>query len=216
MAVAAIFDLDGTLVTFKLDIRAWRRVLLQLMRERGYDTAGVGEATPTQEILDYAKGQVAPGGYEGLRGEAFSLLDRMELDGAESASVFPGAADVLELLRSRGVRLSVFTNSGKLAASSSLGRWDLLRFFEFVLTRDDVEAMKPRPDGLIRAAAMLGLPAAEVYYVGDSVYDIMAAKGAGMRAVAVATGNYAAERLKGQGADFVIVALSELPKVLGV
>jgi phosphoglycolate phosphatase-like HAD superfamily hydrolase len=44
----------------------------------------------------------------------------------------------------------------------------------------------------------------------------MAAKAAGMKSIAVATGNYAADRLKVEGADYVISALSELPKVLGV
>jgi 2-haloalkanoic acid dehalogenase type II len=219
MAVAAIFDLDGTLVTFKLNIRQWRKVIIDVMSKRGFDTSGLDLSTPTQQVLDRAKAQVpsdATGRYDSLRREAFSILDSLELEGAKSASVFPGAEDVLRRLKSRGFHLGLLTNSGRAAASLSLARWGLQGLFELVLTRDDIDAMKPRPEGLSKAARMLGVQPDQVYYVGDSVYDVMAAKAAGMKSIAVATGNYTAERLKGEGADYVILSLGELPNVLGV
>ncbi len=219
MAVAAIFDLDGTLVTFNLDIQEWRRVLLVVLAKRGFDTRGLGLTTPTQEILDHARRQAGPerpGAYEGLRREAFSVLDRLESDGVASASVFPDAVKTLCLLKSKGVRLCVLTNSGRKAASESLKKSGLSGYFEFVLTRDDTETMKPRPEGLLKAVAMLGLSAEEIFYVGDSRYDVMAAKQAGVRSVGVATGNYTIAMLKEMGADYVITSISQLPSVLGV
>lgn len=218
MAVAAIFDLDGTLVTFKLDIREWRKVIIDVMKRRGFSTLGLDIATPTQQILDNAKAQVSgdPEPYESLRREAFSILDSLELEGAKSALIFPGADGVLRLLKSRGFRIGMLTNSGRVAASLSLTRWGMRDFFELVLTRDDVEAMKPRPEGLTEAVRMLGVQPDRACYIGDSLYDVVAAKAAGMKSVAVSTGNYTAERLRGGGADYVISALSELPKVLGI
>ena len=195
MAVAAIFDLDGTLVTFKLAIREWRRVIIDVMNRRGFDTSGLELTTPTQQILDSAKAQVSPedsGRYESLRREAFSILDSLELEGAKSASVFPEAEGVLNLLKSSGFRIALLTNSGKAASSLSLAKWGLQGFFELVLTRDDTEAMKPRPEGLARAVRMLGVRPDQAYYVGDSLYDVAAAKGAGVKSVAVSTGNYTA------------------------
>lgn len=216
MPVAAIFDLDGTLVTFKLDIREWRKVIIEVMGKRGFDTSGLGVTIPTQQILDNAKAQVAsrPERYESLRREAFSILDSLELEGAKSASVFPGTVEVLQYLKAKGFRLCVLTNSGRAAAALSLSKWGLQGYFELVLTRDDIDAMKPRPEGLKKAVEMLGLLPGQAYYIGDSVYDVIAAKGAGVRAVAVATGNYTEERLKSEGADFVIASLSELPAVV--
>lgn len=219
MAVAAIFDLDGTLVTFNLDIHEWRRVLLGVLKRRGFETGSLGLSTPTQDILDYAKAQAGPGGtavYESLRREAFDILDKLELEGTPSATVYPDAVETLRYLASRGVRLCVLTNSGRKAASESLKKSGLGDFFEFVLTRDDTETMKPRPDGLAKAVALLGISPSEAYYVGDSRYDIMAAKQAGVKSVAVATGNYTAENLKELGANFVIASLSQLRGVLGV
>ncbi len=219
MAVAVIFDLDGTLVTFKLDIREWRRVVIEVMNRRGFDTSGLGLTTPTQRILDSAKAQVAPGRverYEGLRREAFSILDSLELEGAKSASVFPGVERVLRSLKSRGFHIGLLTNSGRAAASLTLTRWGLEDFFDLVLTRDDIEAMKPRPEGLTKAVGMLGVRPDQAFYIGDSLYDVIAAKGAGVKSIAVATGNYTADRLQSEGADYVITALTQLPKVLGV
>jgi HAD superfamily hydrolase (TIGR01509 family) len=219
MTVAAIFDLDGTLVTFKLDIREWRKVIIDVMNRRGFDTSGLELTTPTQQILDSAKAQAPAsdlGRYEGLKQEAFSILDSMELEGAKSSSVFPGVDGVLRLLKSRGVRLGLLTNSGRAAASLTLTRWGLEGFFELVLTRDEIEAMKPRPEGLTKAVSMLGVRADQAYYIGDSLYDVIAAKGAGVKSVAVSTGNYTEERLRSGGADYVIPAIDELPKVLGV
>ena len=219
MAAAAIFDLDGTLVTFKLDIRQWRRTILDVMVSRGFDTSGLGPATPTQQILDSAKAQAAPGDperYYSLRREAFSILDSLELEGAKSATAFPGVEGVLRQLKSSGFRLALLTNSGTAAASLSLTRWGLRDLFELVLTRDDIEAMKPRPEGLSRAVTLLGVRPDQAYYIGDSVYDVLAAMGAGVKSVGVATGNYSAERLKTEGADYVISAITELPQALGV
>jgi len=219
MAVAAIFDLDGTLVTFKLDIRDWRRVIIDVMNRRGFDTSGVDLTTPTQQILDGAKAQVASGGserYESLRREAFSILDELEVEGVKSATVFPGAIEVLRLLKSKGFRLGLLTNSGRAAASLSLARWGLSDLFELVLTRDEIEAMKPRPEGLTKAVRMLEVRPDQAYYIGDSMYDVIAAERAGVKSVGVATGNYTADRLRSEGADFVISALADLPRVLGV
>jgi len=55
-----------------------------------------------------------------------------------------------------------------------------------------------------------------VYYIGDTPYDVMAARGAGVKSVSVATGNYAPDRLASERPDFVISSISELGSVLGI
>ena len=219
MAVAALFDHDGTHEPFELDIRIWRRAHLVLMAASGFATAGLDPGVPTQEILDSARDQAAADGPErfiDLRRKAFSILDELELKGVESASLFPGTVEALSGLKARGIRLCVLTNSGRAAASRTLARWDLAKYFEFVLTRDDTDEMKPRPQGLLKALAMLGVGPGEAFYIGDSRYDIMAARGAGVSAVGVATGNYSADRLRSDGADYVGGSLAEVSSLLGV
>jgi len=219
MVVAVILDLDGTLVTFTFDVRGTRQIIIAEMKSRGFDTSGLDQTTPTQRILDAARSQVPPRSeseYIDFRKGVFAILDRFELSGVESTSPIPGATEAVRHLKSKGVRMAILTNSGRKAASESLRKAGLEGFFEFVLTRDDTQTMKPSSEGLVQAAAVLKVPVGSVYYVGDSPYDIIAARGAGARVVSVATGNYSMERLRADGADHVIPTLSDLPRVLGV
>jgi HAD superfamily hydrolase (TIGR01509 family) len=219
MPVGAIFDLDGTLVTFRFDVQGTRKALLDELTARGFETAGLDLATPTQQIIDAARSQAPtrkPEAFEEFRVRVYAILDGFELESAASAKVFPGTRESLDFLKANGVRLAVLTNSGRKAALETLRRAGLLDCFEFVLTRDDTETMKPRPEGLLKATSMLGLPADSVYYVGDSPYDIAAAKDAGIKVVSVATGNYSVERLREEGADRVISSITELHDVFSL
>jgi len=217
MVVAAIFDIDGTLVSFKFDAEGVRTALLGELRARGVDTSGLNLSTPTQTIFDAAKARISPGsGYTDYRRKAFDILDDFELRNIASTRPFPGVREALVGLKAKGVRLAVVTNSGQKAAARSLAISGLHGLFEFVLTRNDTETMKPRPEGLLQAVSVLSLPKDDVYYVGDTPYDVMAAKGAGVKSVSVSTGSYAPDRLAAAGPDFLISSISELGAVLGI
>ena len=73
----------------------------------------------------------------------------------------------------------------------------------------DVEHAKPAPDLLIKAAGLLEVEPGETWYVGDSRWDMVAAKAAGMRAIAVLTGATTEEALVEAGADVVYPTLAE-------
>jgi len=218
MVVAAIFDIDGTLVSFKFDAVGTRTALIGELKARGVDTSGLDLSTPTQKILDAAKARMPPagGGYADYRSRAFDILDAFELQDIASTKPFPGVKEALIDLKAEGVRLAVVTNSGRKAANRSLAIAGLQDLFEFVLTRNDTETMKPSPDGLLQAVSMLSLRKDHVYYIGDTPYDVMAAKGAGVMSVSVATGSYAPDRLASEGPDYVISSISELGGVLGI
>lgn len=220
MTLGILFDLDGTLFTFNFDIQGSRRALLSELSKFGFDTSGLSLNSPTQNIIDAAKSQVAAGSvkvdFASVKRRLYSILDEFEIESGKSVTAFPGAKEVLVTLRSRSAKLAVLTNSGGRASSRLLERSSLRSFFDFVLTRDDVDAMKPRPEGLSQAVSLFGLPKERVVYVGDSPYDIMAAKAAGLKVVSVATGNYRVERLRSEGADVVVGSLAELPSVLAL
>ena len=219
MVVGVIFDVDGTLVTFQFDVQGTRKALIEELTREGFDVGGLDLSTPTQKILDAANGQSLSGkgpSYETLRKKVFAILDEFEVASAQTTKPISGVQAVLEGLRSRGARLGVLTNSGQRAAVESLRRAGLHDHFEFILTRDHTEIMKPRSEGVAMAASKFGLPRSSVYYVGDSPFDVQAARGAGIKVVSVATGNYSLERLRAGGPDHAISRLSELPAVLGV
>lgn len=218
MTLGVLFDIDGTLVTFNFDVQGSRRALLAELSRRGFDVSGLSLSSPTQSVIDEARRQVEAGkvrvDFGQVRQKLFSILDEFELESGKFVSAFPGSKEALGTLRARSAKLGVLTNSGRLAASKILERSSLSGFFDFVLTRDDVSAMKPRPDGVNQAVSLFALPREKVVYVGDSLYDIMAAKAAGLKVVSIATGNYTVEKLRGEGADEVVASLAELPGVL--
>jgi phosphoglycolate phosphatase len=215
-----LFDLDGTLVTFSFDVQGSRRALFDELSKSGFDMSSLSLTTPTQNVVEAARGQVASGrvraDFPAVKRRLYSILDDFELDSGRSVTAFPGAADALAGLRGRGAKLGVLTNSGRKATSRILGRSSLGGYFDFVLTRDDVDGMKPSPDGVNKAISIFALPKEKVVYVGDSLLDILAAKAAGLRVVSVATGNYTVERLRSEGADEVVGSLAELARVLFV
>jgi HAD superfamily hydrolase (TIGR01549 family) len=218
MSIGLIFDIDGTLVTFKFDVQGTRSALLSELTEMGFATAGLTLASPTQKIMDSVRDQVRAGSvswdYPSARDRLYSILDRFEEESSRTAVAFPDTVETLRLLREQRVKLAVLTNSGRRSALPLLAKYSLAEFFDFVLTRDDVDAMKPSPDGIHKALSLMALPKRNVYYVGDSPYDIMAAKRAELKVISVATGNYDTERLKAEGADIVVESLRKLPDAL--
>ena len=215
-----MFDIDGTLVTFQFDIEGTRMAIIEELSRRGFDTSGLDLTTPTQTMIDAARTQVESGkvraDFGEVRAELYSILDKSEIATSSTAGVFPGTRETLDYLKSKKVRLAVLTNSGRLAAAEILRRAGLQDCFEFVLCRDDVTVMKPKPDGLLRAISLLGMPRSQIFYVGDSKYDVIAARQAGVKIVAVTSGNYSSAKLTEDGADYVISSISELPGLLGV
>ncbi len=215
-----MFDIDGTLVAFKFDVKGTRKAIIEELSKKGFDTSELDMTTPTQTMVDAARMQVGSGkvraDFAEVRARLYSILDASEMESSKAASVFPGTRETLEYLKSKTVRLAVLTNSGRMAAAEILRRAGLQDCFEFVLCRDDVSMMKPRPDGLVMAISLLGMPRDQIFYVGDSKYDIIAAKEAGLKVVAVPLGNYSGAKLREEGADYVISSISELPRLLGV
>lgn len=215
MVRGLVFDVDGTLVTLKVDRAKLRSATSKVLRDFGFDVSFMeGDTLTTQDIIEGAKRLVDEGrvdsDFEDFRSSLNSALDTVEMDWNALAQPIAGAAEVLAELRADGVKLATLTNSGRTPSDWLLKKHDLFRLFDFTLTRDDVPALKPRPDGIVMAMRMMGLPKREVFYVGDSVIDVQAARGAGVKVASVTTGRYTHERLMGEGTDFIMSSLSDL------
>ncbi|MGA2199458.1 MAG: HAD family hydrolase [Nitrososphaerales archaeon] len=215
MVRGLIFDVDGTLVSLKVDVETLRSTTARELLKMGFDASFMdGSNLTTQDIIDRAKQQVESGSvkadFVSFRAGLNSALDAIEMDWNARAEPIPGIADVLIRLRAANVKLATLTNSGRAPSDWLLRRHDLLQHFDFSLSRDDVTALKPRPEGIIKAMALMGLPREDVVYVGDSVIDVRAARAAGIRVASVTTGRYTHERLRDEGTDYIMGSLTEL------
>ena len=111
----------------------------------------------------------------------------------------PGAQDLVRHLSKMGVAWAVAT-SGALASARPLLKLVNLPADVPVITRDDVAHAKPNPDLWIAAAARLGVPIESAIAVGDSVWDLLAARRARALGVGVLSGGYGQDELERAGA----------------
>ncbi|MDA4136249.1 MAG: HAD family hydrolase [Thaumarchaeota archaeon] len=214
-----IFDIDGTLVSLKVDGERLRSTTSRELTRMGFDVSFMKEGNLyTQDVIDRAKKQVESGlvqvDFEVLRSNLNKALDELEMDWNSQAEPIEGTPKVLGHLKSSAIKLATLTNSGRAPSDWLLRKHGLLGYFDFTLSRDEVPAMKPRADGMLKAIALMGFPREELLYVGDSVIDVRAAKAAGLKIVSVTTGRYPVERLQQEGSDYVIGSLSEIPDLL--
>ncbi|HSN18863.1 MAG TPA: phosphoglycolate phosphatase [Gammaproteobacteria bacterium] len=208
------FDLDGTLVDSALDIaRAVDKALLEL-GERTYGVdhikGWVGEGL-TKLLKRALTGDVDGNPDPALVTKAREMFREHYLAGlCVDTRFYPGVREALDALEG-GHRLACITNKSMVYTEpllKTLGVWER---FEIVVAGDTVPALKPDPRPLLYASDKIGVPPAACCMVGDSRYDILAARAAGFRAVAVSYGYNQGADLRTLGAETELDSLAELP-----
>lgn len=212
MPSAAIFDLDGTLVDFHFDAPLAMRAMIAKMKEMGVDVSSISESDNTQVILDALIKQNRENSADVLE-ELYTILDYYEMQAATRVVLRESTDQMLQTLQYRGIALALVTNSGRRPAHHILRKHDIEKFFRVKVTRDDSPRLKPRGDGIVLAVSLLKVDPADAIYIGDSVYDIKAAREAGVMAAIVLGGVHSAERVIKEQPDFVISDLSAVPSL---
>ena len=207
------FDLDGTLVDTAGDLTAAVNHALSLAAR-----APLAEAAVRPMIGRGAKHMLE----EGLRatgGEPDGAVERLypellrfyEAHIAVHSRPFPGVTAALDRLDALNVRTAVVTNKAEHLARVLLGEFGLAGRMATIIGGDTLGVRKPSPEPIHAMVERCG--GARAAFVGDSIYDVMAAKNAGVPSVAVSFGfldRPAAEF----GADHVIDHYDELVPLL--
>lgn len=215
-----LFDVDGTLVSMNVDGERLRATMAAELQKWGFDTSFIGGGVYSQDIIDRAKLQVETGSVKAdfrvVREQLYAALDALEMDWNARSEPIEGARAVLARLRTThpDVKLATLTNSGRAPSEWLLRKYDLLKYFDYTFSRDNLPAMKPRPEAVLHAVQEVGVRTQEAMFVGDSVIDVRSAKGAGVRIASVVTGRYTAEKLREEGTDYVLGSLWELFNLL--
>ena len=122
-----------------------------------------------------------------------------------------GMEDVLVRLREQGHRLGVVTAKRRSTVELAFARVPIAHLFETVVGGDETQKHKPDPEPLLLAAERMNARPDETAYVGDSPFDIRAAKAAGMHAIAVTWGRiHDRERLEREEPDAIVDTAEEL------
>ncbi|WP_068502650.1 phosphoglycolate phosphatase [Magnetospirillum moscoviense] len=202
---AVIFDLDGTLIHSLPDLTIAVNKTLAMAGLAPLTDADVGPmvgdgaATLVTRAFD-ARGGL-PDGNVDLWLERF--LAHYEPHAADLTKPWDGVVETLEKLKAKGIALAVCTNKPTKATHDILSVLGIDHFFAVVVGGDDAPALKPNPAHVEAVLTRLRIGADEAVMVGDSVNDVLAAKGAGLPVVVVSFG-YSKSPVAELGASYVI------------
>jgi pyrophosphatase PpaX len=208
---AALFDFDGTLVDTT-------ELIYQSMRHAAGDVLG---REISREILMANVGQPLPRQMELLDAEhAGELLESYRLHNEEHHDAlikeFPGVEESLARLRAGGVRVAVVTSKRRFSVEMALETFSRLgEIVDRFVTMEDTAEHKPDPAPLLKGLEFLGdIPPEEAAYVGDSPFDVAAAKAASVTSVAVSWGAFSEETLRSAEPDYLVPDLDSAVDVL--
>jgi len=199
-APAFLFDLDGTLVdSVYQHVLAWREALerggIELSVWRIHRRIGMSGGLFVNALLRETGRAISKKEAERLQ-EMHAQAFRKRV---KDVRPLPGARDLLHYLHDRGVPFAIATSGRRAGARRPLALLDLPPSVP-VITRDEVEYAKPDPDLFIAAAQRLRAPLENAVVVGDSVWDMLAARRAHTLGVGVLSGGYGEDELDRAGA----------------
>src|SRR3954453_14067493 len=205
-SVIAVLDVDGTLVDSNYQhALAWYRALRSL-----------GETFPVwglHRLIGMGGDQLVTAiGGEQLEQRLGDEARKRENEGVDKLigemSVLPGAPELLLAIKQRGHPLVLASSGKEHHVDAFLDLLDARDIADAWTSSADVESSKPAPDLLQTALEKLGAPEdADSVMVGDAVWDVEAAKNAGMRALVVRSGVFGDDELREAGA----VAICDTP-----
>jgi HAD superfamily hydrolase (TIGR01509 family) len=207
---AFLFDLDGTLIdSVYQHVIAWRAALSRLDIDlsvwRIHRRIGMSGGLFVSALLRETGRSLSAADIDALQ-EAHAAE---YLAQADSIRPLPGAAELLAALTARQVPWMIATSGLAVTARHALPLLGLPASTVMV-TRDMVRHAKPDPDLFLAAAALLSVDPRDAMVVGDSVWDLLAARRAGAIGIGLMSGGYGREELERAGAYRVYADPAEL------
>lgn len=212
MLKAALFDFDGTLVdTTEMIFQSMRHATTSVLGRddltREQLLANVGQPLPRQmELFDAEKAELLLEAYRAHHEEHHDAL----------IAEFPGIEDALNRLRAAGVTVAVVTSKRRRSVEMALKSFPGLGpVVDRFVTMEDTKEHKPHPEPLLRGLELVGnVPKEQAAYVGDSPFDVQAAKAAGLRSVAVSWGAFSEDTLREAEPDHLVPDIDAAVDVL--
>ena len=199
--VSFLFDLDGTLVdSVYQHVLAWQQALhaagIELSVWRIHRRIGMSGGLFTEMLLREVSAEITP-----------ELLETLQRHHAEAygrlvpwVRPLPGAKELLAYLTEAKLPWAIATSGRMHSAQYNLRALGIDPSRAAVVTRDDVAHAKPDPDLFLAAAERLGSDVRSAMIVGDSIWDMLAARRAQGLGVGLLSGGYGQDELERSGA----------------
>jgi pyrophosphatase PpaX len=200
-----LFDLDGTLLDSHALIAAAFRHAGRVVLGRRFSDGEV--MTRWGEPLQVRFAALAPDRVA-LLVDAYSAYYDAHHD--RVCSLFPGVAEMLAALGARGRRLGVVTSKRRWSTAQAFQAFGLAQWIPVAISAEDVQAPKPAPAPVVEALRQLDASPEEALLVGDGVFDIQAARAAGVRSAAALWGTLERAALLAAAPDYTVETPGEV------
>ena len=207
-----IFDLDGTLVeSTPAHIKSWIRAVAEFGVEATEDDVSPHMGKSSEDICRALMGRRPRNEIE----RAYRLKDDIYFDIIPQVIVpVPGAIETVAELKERGYLVSIASSNPMRVIERSLVSVGLRKYADSIASQDEVTRGKPAPDLFLLAQRKMGLDAGNLMVVGDTCFDVLAAKAAGMSTTAFCGGCQTEAELEESQPDSIIRDLGQLLEIL--
>ncbi len=202
-----IFDVDGTLTsTNELIFASFNHIAKKYLNKTFTDEEIIALFGPPEDhILREMTG-------ENFESAHKDYYDFYHANHNEMADIYPGIKDLIQKIKQENLPLGIFTGKGRKAAIITLEVLDIFKYFDLIVTGDDVKEHKPAPEGIKMFLEKFKLNPEKVLLIGDAPADIIAAHAAGIKIASVVWDSYAKEKVIELNGDFIFETVENLEK----
>lgn len=214
MFKAVIFDWDGTLAeTRKAVIKSFQTVLTDagcnVNDEFIIRLMGIGTKKTIIEAFKSCNKRLNVSMLEKLAKEKVRIQEK----NTSKVKLMDGAYDLLEELYGK-TKIALATMSSRPVIDKLLTEKRIEKFFDVVITADEVTTPKPDPEVFTITAKKLGISPQHCIVIEDSIFGLKAAKSAKMKCIAVTSGAYSKKELKKENPQLIIKSLGDKKRIL--
>jgi pyrophosphatase PpaX len=208
---AVIFDLDGTVVdSVELIVLSFQHAMREVLgREVNREEAVRNVGRPLRDQMV----EIDPMRADELV-RVYREFNHREHD--RLLHLYDGMLDLLHRLGTAGVKLGLVTSKSRSTTQMAFDLTGIEPYFDQTICSDEAPRNKPEPDPILLCLRLLEVEPERAAYVGDSPFDMQAARAARVRAVGVSWGVFPEEALQAERADVVVSTIEELAGVLGI
>ena len=189
---AIIWDLDGTLIHFKINSVKARRKAIKILRAYGIPKEKLSIDMPILKNFKISRKIFNAIGLSSEKikeiiNEVNNAVIQVEHEAAIKATLTLGIDQVLEFAKKEKLKQAVFTYNTHSNAKISLETAGIFHYFEVIVGRDDTKNLKPHPDHLKHICEKIDVKPDQIVVIGDTGRDIEAAINIGSRSIALNT-----------------------------
>lgn len=205
-----LFDMDGTLIdTNELIIQSFKYTYqkhLNIEADRDEIIKHFGEIL--KDTMDREFGDQSQEAIENYREFQITNFDRL-------ISIHEGVKEGVRELHRLGYKLGIVTSRLRFSTIKGLKHFDLMDYFDVIISADDTELHKPDPTPAFMALKVLSGKPEETILVGDTQYDILCARNAGITSVIVGWSALPIDVIRKYEPDYIVESMEKLMALVG-